>query len=127
MRNSMKLSIGLVAVTAAFALSGCVASAEADGVPRSPNDFVYQPVDSSAAQEDLLRDGVTEDDYRAGFANYRACMTAAGYELFMVDESTTVIQYSVPDTAVQAGVHQQCYAAEFVNIDIEWQLAEEGQ
>lgn len=48
-------------------------------------------------------------------------MALAGFELVNVDDSRTVIDYSFPAAAIEAGVEQECYR-EFEAIDIAWQV-----
>lgn len=82
------------------------------------------PGEPSSAQRDALADGVvTEAEYRAGFDRYRQCMADAGYPLGSVNESDTVISYENSAEAVQSGKEGHCYAAEFAELDMQWQVA----
>lgn len=77
----------------------------------------------SAEQQAALEDGtVTESEYRDGFSRYAACMRDAGYPLGGVDESGTIIDYSNDLEAVTSGVEGSCYAREFEQLDIGWQI-----
>lgn len=89
---------------------------------RTPVDFFDAPVESSAAQRELLLGGVTRDEYLAAFDSYRVCMERAGHPLVGVKTELEVIEYSITDTAVQEGVHQLCYPSEFYDVDLEWQI-----
>lgn len=79
--------------------------------------------ETSPEQQAALEDGtVTEDEYRAGFVRYSACMLDAGYPLSGVDESGPVIGYSNDADAVTSGVEGTCYAREFAQLDMGWQI-----
>ena len=78
----------------------------------------------SAEQASAMADGaVTEDEYRAGFARYKACVTDAGYPVDVIDETSTIIYYINTGEAVDSGAEPECYAAEFALLDSEWQIA----
>ncbi|WP_136709947.1 hypothetical protein [Agromyces sp. H66] len=83
--------------------------------------------DPSPAQQEALSDGtVTEREYREGFARYSECMNAAGHPLVSVDDTDTIIDYSNPSDAVTSGEEGRCYASEFEQLDIAWQIQHEG-
>lgn len=95
--------------------------ASATAVPSSRPE-----VPKSAAQRAALADGeVTRAEYRAGFDRLVACMAARGAGLAAVDTTETVIDYSVMDRDLIA--YDDCYAAEFKQLDIEWQVAHSEQ
>lgn len=84
------------------------------------------PPAPSEAQEEAMADGqVTDAEYRAAFARYSECMTAAGYPLQGSNTNGTIIDYSNSNEAVTSGVEGRCYALEFQQIDIGWQIANE--
>lgn len=88
--------------------------------------FTPAPVSVSTEQEHALADEiVTEDEYRAGFAGYEACLAEAGYPLHAVDDTATVIEYSIPAEAVSAGDDERCYTSEFARLDVLWQISQE--
>ncbi|MEP6479260.1 MAG: hypothetical protein ABJB03_07705 [Rhodoglobus sp.] len=113
------------------ALAGCASSATAQDAPqpqqRTPSDYISNPPENSQAQDALLTQPLTAETYREAFANYQKCMSAAGFDVFGVKDDGVIIKYSIPDAAVQAGVHQVCYPEEFAQIDTAWQLANEGK
>lgn len=77
---------------------------------------------ASAAQEAAIADGVvTEDEYRAGFERYRACVEAGGYELHIIDLTGPLFEYGTPVEAEYEGVSGPCFALELEEIDMEWQ------
>lgn len=117
-------------VAAVVLLSGCVASANASDVPtteptgRTPSDWISNPPPQSTAQRAALEDGTVDGvEYRAAFAAYRDCMREKGFELVDVDDSGIVIEFGIPDAAVQEGAEQLCYPQEFAGVDEAWQLA----
>lgn len=80
----------------------------------------------SQAQLDALADGtVTAEEYDAGFERFASCMAEAGHPLVFIDKSRTVYNYSLTDESVSTGTDVQCYDAEFKDIDIAWQIANE--
>lgn len=84
------------------------------------------PPAPSEAQAAALADGVvTEAEYRDGFARYRECMQDAGHPLIVHDEAATVIEYSSPGAGVASGDEGRCYALEFDQLDVAWQLINE--
>ncbi|PPH96806.1 hypothetical protein C5C56_13725 [Rathayibacter sp. AY1D1] len=84
--------------------------------------------EASAEQQAALEDGtVTEDEYRAGFTRYAACMLAADYPLSIIDESGPIIDYTNNVDAVTSGVEGSCYAKEFGQLDMGWQIQQEPQ
>lgn len=88
--------------------------------------FTPAPVSMSTAQDDALADEiVTEDEYRAGFARYEACLAEAGYALHAVDETSKVIEFSIPAEAVSTGDDERCYSSEFARLDVLWQISQE--
>ncbi|MFF2274113.1 hypothetical protein ACFVTX_17695 [Agromyces sp. NPDC058136] len=81
----------------------------------------------SQAQLEALGDGtVTETEYRDGYARYSACMRDAGYPLVFVDEGGPIIRYSNISEAVDSGEEEGCYASEFEQLDIDWQIQQEN-
>ena len=117
-----------VALIGAFGVAQASANSAADSDKlgfRTPGDFINKPAPLSPEQTELLEGGVTEDEYMLAFSSYRDCLALGGFELVGVDTTRIVVEYSIPDSAVQEGVHQQCYASEFGAVDREWQLANE--
>ena len=99
-----------------------------------PGDFVLWaswsapsiPPEPSAEQAAALSDGVvTEAEYRAGFDRYQQCMTNAGHPLQFVNDTGVIVEYSNSGAAVQSGVEGDCYALEFYQLDMNWQVANE--
>ncbi|MEO8528890.1 MAG: hypothetical protein ABI435_07410 [Pseudolysinimonas sp.] len=83
-------------------------------------------VQVSAAQQAALADGVvTREEYLAGFDRYAACLAEAGY-VVGANRSDLILGYSVSDAAVRSGVEGRCYVAEFGQLDMRWQIAQEG-
>jgi len=78
----------------------------------------------SPAQQQALADGVvTADEYSAGFDRFAACMAEMGSPVIRIDRSGTVYDYSITEDAVSTGLDVQCYVAEFEQIDMDWQIA----
>lgn len=68
--------------------------------------------------------GVTEDEYRLAFEDYRTCMEEHGYALVHVEENGEVIEYAYVEDATTTGVESLCYAP-FHPIDAAWQIQNE--
>lgn len=82
--------------------------------------------DPSVAQQAEIADGViTWDEYQVAFLRYAACSEEAGYPLpgYQIFQETQQILYGPSNEAVDAGADRLCYAAEFQQADIIWQLA----
>jgi hypothetical protein len=76
--------------------------------------------DASAEQVRAISDGiVTEDEYRAAFERYRACMSDAGVELHMLPEQDGRIDFGIPESGLATS--DICYELEFFEVDLEWQ------
>lgn len=67
---------------------------------------------------------VTESEYRAAFAEFLDCTDAEGFGVIINDDSGTVIDYAIPEDAVQRGPEETCYTP-FMPIDAAWQVANE--
>lgn len=101
-----------------MALSGCQAASPAP-TPSATGSA------ASDQQREALADGkVTWDEYKAGFDAYRGCLEKAGYELVSphVDEFR-LMDFGVPDAAVQSGVDDKCYRLHYSGVDDAWQIA----
>lgn len=82
------------------------------------------PPDASAEQAAALADGaVSEAEYRAGFDRYANCMAEEGFPVDVVDTAETFIRYVTSNAAVQSGIDARCYTAEYQELDIAWQAA----
>lgn len=82
------------------------------------------PVEVSSAQREALADGVvTRDEYVAGLDRYIACMEASGWSVAVGDRSAEVIEYSIE--AISGDDDARCYAAEFFELDMGWQVSQE--
>ena len=82
------------------------------------------PVEPSPAQLDALADGVvTRDEYVAGLDRYIACMEASGWSVAVGDREAEVIEYSIE--AISGDDDARCYAAEFFELDMGWQVSRE--
>ena len=110
-------------------LAGCAASPADDAVP------VADVVTTASMQDAALADGTVDlEEYTDGFERYRDCLAASGYELepgpygepvgTMVD---THLEASVPEAAVTSGVEDDCYQAEYAEVDIAWQVAHQDE
>lgn len=94
-------------------LAGCTAG-----------EVVARPTDAvmSAEQAAALTDGAIDyDEYHEGFRRFVACLSARGYEVLIEEESFDLVNFGVPEAAVDAGDDLECYHAEFQAIDIQWQ------
>ena len=113
----------VVPVAAVVTIAGLVAActSTSDGTESG-----HGGVERSVEQESALVDGdVTVDEYRAGFRRFEACIEAEGYMLGNVEVGDVLIDYGVPDAAVQSGVDEKCYVKEYELVDTEWQLKNE--
>lgn len=78
----------------------------------------------SEAQRQALTDGaISREEYLAGLDRYQTCMEAAGWSVGIQNRDALVIDYSIEGGAVSDGSDQQCYYAEFYEIDLEWQTS----
>lgn len=78
----------------------------------------------SPAQADAIADGVvTREEYIAGLDRYIACMEASGWSVFGVDRDAEVVEYSIE--AISGADDLRCYAAEFYELDVAWQISRE--
>ncbi len=78
----------------------------------------------SQAQADALADGVvTRDEYLAGLDRYIACMEASGWSVGVIDREAEVVDYRIE--AISGADDSRCYAAEFVELDMAWQISRE--
>ncbi|GAA1725542.1 hypothetical protein [Microcella frigidaquae] len=83
-----------------------------------------EPVEASAAQRDALADGVvTREEYLAGLDRYVACMEASGWSVAVIDREADVVDYRIE--AISGDDDARCYAAEFMELDMGWQLSRE--
>lgn len=79
----------------------------------------------TSAQEAALSDGrVSETEVHESFDRYQSCLRAEGYELHNVVQDGPFINFGVPDEAVQTGVDDRCYSAEYAGVDLIWQVVE---
>jgi len=82
------------------------------------------PVEPSEAQATARADGVvTREEYVAGLDRYIACMEASGWSVAVGDRAADVIDYSIE--AISGDDDARCYAAEFMELDMAWQLSRE--
>lgn len=99
-----------------LALVGCSDSAAPGEVPATS---------VSTAQAAEIVDGtVTQDEYDQAYRRYLACMSDAGYGVTELGTERGVYQYAYPEVGSQADA--ECYASEFEQVDIAWQIAHEG-
>lgn len=121
----MKHAAKALVLAAALACAGCsVPGASADGAPLTRDEL--PPVGPSAQQTMALADGsVSLPEYQDAFARYEDCMSDAGQPLANITRGEQVIEYSVPDEAVQSGDDDRCYQREFAGVDEAWQIANE--
>lgn len=114
------LSVGVLTV------AGCATKAPAQAEAPTDDGTSVTLIDArpSEAQSDALADGkIDRDEYLAGFAAYDSCLNEAGFTLTPIDLDATILDYAVPDEAVQAGAEEPCYRRNFALIDETWQLA----
>lgn len=78
----------------------------------------------SAEQLEAVADNeISEDEYLQGFESYRACLAAEGFEIVVKEPRGDLLDFAIPDAAVQAGADARCYGSDFKQIDILWQQA----
>ncbi len=99
-------------------LSACATETMSGDVPSS------QQLGISPEQAAAIADGVASyNEYAEGFRRYTSCMEDAGYSIDVSGETNQVITYSVPTNAVDEGIDERCYSAEFARLDMLWQVA----
>lgn len=76
---------------------------------------------SGCAAGDDEQSATTEHEYRTAFQQFATCMEAAGHPLRVSDDTGTVIDYSLPESAITSGAESTCYTP-FQPIDIAWQI-----
>ncbi len=104
-----------------LALSGC-----ASAVPTEPGDASAITGAMSEAQRSALADHVVSyDEYQDAYRRYSACVEAAGYAVERLGETNRVIDYRIPEAAVQDGSASVCYDRHFRLVDSTWQLSRE--
>ena len=123
----------VLAVAAAVAVPTVADRGATDQVATSvPGPVAQQPpVDpltgwdlsvASAAQAAEIADRVaSQQEYRAAYGRYRACMLASGYELEVMPPVLAEggrHTFAVPDEAVRSGVDGECYEREFEFVDL---------
>lgn len=118
----------IVALSAVILLVGCSPSGSQDseGVPDALHGLDMS--DASEEQTAEIRDRkATNDEYQSAFYRYRACLSAAGYELSDVVLTNSVYEFGVPSDAVESGADEKCYASEFRYVDMLWQSTDAVQ
>ncbi|WAB83458.1 hypothetical protein OVN20_10370 [Microcella daejeonensis] len=81
--------------------------------------------EASGTQQEALADGVvTREEYLAGLDRYQACIEAAGWFFMVVDRDAPIVEFSFEAGAVGDGSDLRCYAAEFEQVDIAWQISQ---
>lgn len=65
---------------------------------------------------------VARVEYTTGFDAFRSCMDAEGFELHSLREVGGILEFSIPDEAVQSGVESRCYQTHFAFVDATWQF-----
>ncbi len=111
---------GALMATLLVLLSGCASGSQ------EPDATAFSgQTNSPASQREALADGdVTFDEYRAGFDSFVACVKKAGYDIDEIGVGNDrLINYSIPGTAMDAGIAESCYEDHFRLLDIEWQIA----
>lgn len=90
-----------------------------------PDESVTAAIEESAELRDAMESGVDFDSYLAGFQRFSACLESEGYGLVVHDADPPVVDYSIPEAAVDAGAEERCYIREFAPLDSAWQVANE--
>lgn len=125
--NKNRTAFALIALSVGLlTMAGCATKAPAQADEPADDGTSVTLIDDrpSEVQSDALADGkVGRDEYLGGFAAYESCLNEAGFELTAIDLEATILDYAVPDEAVQAGVEEPCYRRHFALIDETWQLA----
>lgn len=116
-----RLSNLTAALCAVVVLAGCAEAAASAGVAPLIREALPS-IEASSQQESELEDGVTEEEYRAAFTRFEACMDDAGSPLVRVHRNDSMIEYSMRAEAYDAGVSDRCYIAEFQQVDERWQF-----
>ena len=62
----------------------------------------------------------------AGFAGYEACMAKAGYKTTLLPQTDQALSFLIPDAAEKDGSYERCYGYYWKQVDIEWQVSNEG-
>lgn len=85
------------------------------------------PQEPSAEQAAALADGVVdEQEYLAGLNRYIECMAEAGFTVDVLDTSGPIVEYRIGNDSVLDGADERCYAAEFRELDMAWQISING-
>ena len=124
--SSARLAEGVLlrSVVAAFVV--CSVASCASTSTQGNKDVAGSEIQRSEAQQEAVADAdVTLDEYRAGFRRFQSCLSAQGYELHGVAVGDVLIDYGVPDVAVESGTEADCYQSEFELVDMEWQVKNE--
>ena len=117
----MTLRLRALALVALLPIVGCSATSdESTGVPNVPEM-------ASSEVTAALSDGtVTYDEYESAYRNFVACMNDGGFEVIEHDpDANGVINYSVSNDAVAAGVDEACYNEHYGPGDQAFQIAHE--
>ena len=117
----MTLKLHVLALIVLIPLVGC--SATSDESTDIPNVPEMASPDVAAA----LSDGtVTYDEYESAYRSFVACMNEGGFEVIEHDpDANGVINYSVSNDAVAAGVDEACYDEHYGPVDQAFQIAHE--
>jgi len=120
--TSWSASIALaVAATLLLSLAGCAASpASGDNAP-VVRDSLPEVVASDQQLEEL-EGGVSEEEYRAAFDRFEACMVKAEQPLVGVEKDADIISFSMSAAAYDSGDYDRCYLSEFQRVDERWQF-----
>lgn len=112
-------------IVALVLLSGC-SSTDAEQLADDRDPLANSDVsDASEEQAAEISDReVTLDEYEAAFQRYRECLSAAGFELRDLRFERHRYRFGVPGEAVESGVDDECYNAEFRYVDMIWQSSD---
>lgn len=124
---AIPISVGLLLAGCATGTGTAGSAGPAPTEAAASSDVDWGPfAPMSDAQAGALSDStVTEEEYRAGFQRFSACLNSAGVKLADVKDSGVVISYAYPTAAEE--VASECYQSEFGQLDSSWQLANEDQ
>lgn len=78
---------------------------------------------TSDEQAAALIDGVTREEYLAGFDRFVECVTPLGITVSVVDREAEVLDYTVDASGGQPGESNRCYRLEFFDLDLAWRAS----
>lgn len=108
-------------VVGGLLLGGCTGATQAV----DPAPLVAEPVISAEQAAEIADGAVAITEYEAAYRRYLGCMSQAGIEVVETGKDRTVYEFAVPESGSDADAI--CYAREFEQVDIAWQIAHQDE